>query len=67
MAQKLTVKQLDARYEALSEASRHLQADWTSSAVEHAEGLVMSAWLQDQAEKWLARSETCRLSTTVTK
>lgn len=60
MAEKLTIKQLDARYEALAEASEHLRHDWTSSPTEHAEGLVMAEWLRREAGKWLIRAETER-------
>ncbi|MFJ3487197.1 hypothetical protein ACIPL1_27825 [Pseudomonas sp. NPDC090202] len=56
MAKKLTAKQLYGRYEALSEAAEHLQMEWTDSATESAEGLVMSDWLRGEARKWLARA-----------
>lgn len=60
MAKKLTAKQMEARYEALSEASEHLRMDWTNSAVESLEGLVMADWLKEQALKWLAKSVDAR-------
>lgn len=60
MANKLTAKQMDARYEALSEAAEHLLMDWTDEPTEHAEGLVMSDWLKKEAGKWLARAEAAR-------
>lgn len=60
MAKKLTVRQLEARYEALSEASEHLRMDWTSSAAEQAEGLIMADWLQQEAAKWLERAQAER-------
>jgi len=60
MALKLTIRQMEARYEALSEASEHLRMDWSDSAIEHAEGLVMADWLKDQALKWLAKAEAAR-------
>lgn len=49
MGKKLTSKQMEARYEALNEASEHLHLDWTSSALESSEGLVMADWLKEQA------------------
>ncbi|HAL2109913.1 TPA: hypothetical protein H5X26_004992 [Escherichia coli] len=62
MAKKLTAKQMEARYEALTEAAEHLLMDWTDNTIEHAEGLVMSDWLKEQARKWLARAEAARES-----
>ena len=56
MAKTLTTKQLEARYEALVEAAEHLQMDWTNSAVERSEGLLMADWLREQALKLLAKA-----------
>ncbi|MBV7514534.1 hypothetical protein [Pseudomonas sp. PDM25] len=56
MGKKLTAKQMEARYEALNEASEHLHLDWTSSALESSEGLVMADWLKEQALKWLDKA-----------
>lgn len=56
MAKTLTTKQMEARYEALIEAAEHLQMDWTNSAVERSEGLLMADWLREQALKWLAKA-----------
>jgi hypothetical protein len=56
MAKKVTAQQMEARYEALREASEHLRMGWTDNAVEHSEGLVMADWLGEQALKWLAKA-----------
>lgn len=62
MAKKLTVKQMDARYEALREASEHLRMDWSDKAVECAEGLVMADWLKQEALKWLDKAKLARVA-----
>lgn len=62
MAKKLTVKQMDARYEALREASEHLRMDWSDKAVECAEGLVMADWLKQEALKWLDKANLARVA-----
>ncbi|PSL90789.1 hypothetical protein [Pseudomonas sp. R9.37] len=56
MAKTLTTEQMEARYEALREASQHLQMDWTNSAIERSEGLLMADWLSEQALKWLSKA-----------
>jgi hypothetical protein len=56
LAPTLTTKQIQARYEALSEASEHLRMDWTNSAVERSQGLLMADWLKVEALKWLAKA-----------
>ncbi|MNC34500.1 hypothetical protein D3C76_1618900 [compost metagenome] len=63
MAKKLTVKQMAARYEALNEVSEHLRMDWTSSAIESSEGLVIADWLKEQAMKWLAKANGAHSAT----
>lgn len=60
MAKKLTARQMDGRYEALSEAAEHLLMDWTNVPSEFAEGRVMSEWLKKEARKWLARADEAR-------
>lgn len=61
MAEKLTVQQMDARYEALAEAAEHLLVlDWTDKQIERVEGVAMAEWLKKQADKWLARAQEAR-------
>lgn len=61
MASKLSVKQMDGRYEALAEASQHLKLlDWTDVPSERQEGLMMAEWLQKEAVKWLRKANVAR-------
>ncbi|POA45587.1 hypothetical protein C1893_23310 [Pseudomonas sp. MPR-ANC1] len=60
MAKKLTVKQMEGRYEALNEAAEHLLMDWTNVPSEFTEGRVVSDKLKKEAAKWLARAEAAR-------
>jgi hypothetical protein len=60
MAKPLTIAQMDARYEALEEASQHLRMNWTDVQTEINEGMVMADWLHAQALKWLAKAQDAR-------
>lgn len=60
MAKSLSIAQMDARYEALEEASQHLRMNWTDVETEIDEGLVMADWLHAQALKWLAKAQDAR-------
>ncbi|QOI07930.1 MULTISPECIES: hypothetical protein [Pseudomonas syringae group] len=60
MAKRLTIAQMEARYEALAEASEHLRMEWTDNDLEAIEGHLMADWLQEQARKWLLRAENAR-------
>lgn len=60
MAKLLTPAQMDARYEALSEASEHLRMNWTNVSLEATEGEIMADWLKNQALKWLAKAQYAR-------
>ncbi|MDZ5605196.1 hypothetical protein SJI00_20705 [Pseudomonas sp. RP23018S] len=62
MAKRLTVAQMEARYEALFEASEHLRMNWTNKPLEAVEGEVMADWLKAQAVNWLAKAQASRES-----
>lgn len=62
MAKRLTAAQMEARYEALVEASEHLRMNWTNKPLEAVEGEVMANWLQTQAVSWLAKAQSARES-----
>jgi hypothetical protein len=62
MAKRLTAAQMEARYEALAEASEHLRMNWTDKPIEAAEGEIMADWLQAQAVNWLAKAQALRES-----
>ncbi|MCE1119085.1 hypothetical protein [Pseudomonas sp. NMI795_08] len=61
MAKRLTPKQMEARYEALAEASEHLRMDWTESATEREQGNAMADWLMTQARAWLLKAEVAKV------
>lgn len=61
MAKRLSPKQMEARYEALAEASEHLRMDWTDNATEREQGHAMADWLQVQARAWLLKAETAKV------
>ena len=52
---RLTNAQLEARFEALTEAAGHLRLDWTDDKLEWEEGKKIAAWLDREAEKCLDR------------
>lgn len=62
MAKRLTVAQLMARYEALSEASEHLRMEWTDNPVEAQQGEIMADLLRDMSLKWLEKAELAQAS-----
>lgn len=62
MAKRLTAAQMEARYEALVEASEHLRMNWTNKPLEAVEGEVMANWLHTQAVNWLAKAQSARES-----
>ncbi|WP_147464747.1 hypothetical protein [Pseudomonas cannabina] len=65
MAKKLSPAQMEARYEALAEASEHLRMNWTDVPIEAVEGEIMAEWLHTQALNWLARAQAARESDAV--
>ncbi|RMV90773.1 hypothetical protein [Pseudomonas coronafaciens] len=65
MAKRLTVEQMDARYEALAEASEHLCMNWTDKPIEAVEGEIMADWLHAQAVNWLAKAQAACATWTV--
>lgn len=60
MAKRLTVAQMEARFQALDEASEHLRMNWTDDPVEAIEGEVMADWLRAQALSWLERAQAAK-------
>lgn len=60
MAKRLTVAQMEARFQALDEASEHLRMNWTDNPLEAVEGEVMADWLRTQALSWLAKAQAAR-------
>lgn len=60
MAKRLTVAEMEARYQALDEASEHLRMEWTDNETEAVQGFVMADWLQEQARKWLHKADMAR-------
>jgi hypothetical protein len=60
VAKRLTVAQMEARFQALDEASEHLRMNWTDHPLEAVEGEVMADWLRGQALNWLAKAQAAR-------
>lgn len=60
MAKRLTIAQMEARYQALDEASEHLRMNWTDNALEAVEGEVMADWLRAQALSWLEKAQAAK-------
>lgn len=60
MAKRLTVAEMEARYQALDEASEHLRMEWSDNETEAVQGIVMADWLHEQALKWLRKADMAR-------